>query len=236
MVKVLSYNIRHGAGLDGRIDLERIAEVIRRANPDLVALQEVDQCCERSGNQDTPALLGQILGMEHRFGRSLDFQGGEYGLAVLSRLPVTDTIPHTLPSAKEPRCALEVQVQAEAFESTLSFICIHNDYVSEEIRARQIRTLLASLRDRAHPTILAGDFNCEGADGSMKLLEEEGWTVLDKKAEKTFPADEPEKEIDFIVLRGFPEISVEHGVIDEKVASDHRPIYAVITHRDPVGQ
>ena len=102
MVKVLSYNIRHGAGLDGRIDLERIAEVIRRADPDLVALQEVDKCCERSGNQDTPARLGQALGMEHRFGKCMAYQGGEYGMAVLSRLPVTETIPHTLRTPCQP--------------------------------------------------------------------------------------------------------------------------------------
>ena len=103
MIRVLSYNIRQGEGLDGCVDLERTAEVIRRADPDLVALQEVDTCCERSGNQDTPALLGQVLGMEHRSGRCMAYQGGEYGMAVLSRLPVTDTIPQTVPGPLYPR-------------------------------------------------------------------------------------------------------------------------------------
>ena len=86
-LKILSYNIKHGRGMDGKVDLPRIAKVVRSLSPDLVALQEIDRNCTRSGSIDLTAELGAMLGMEGRFGKFMDYQGGEYGLAVLSVLP-----------------------------------------------------------------------------------------------------------------------------------------------------
>ena len=229
MLRILSYNIRHGKGMDGNINLERIAEVISKTSPDLVALQEVDKCCKRSGHQDIAAELGRLLDMQHRFGPFMTYEGGEYGMAILSRLPITDTVRHPLPEGAEPRCALEVKVQAGGVQSPISFVCIHNDWTSEKVRVQQIQALLAFLHNTDHPIILAGDFNGEQTDESMELLRETQWTVLDKKGEKTCPSNKPEVEIDFFVMRGFPGVAIDHDVIDEKLASDHKPIYAVIT-------
>ncbi len=228
MLRVLSYNIRHGEGMDGHVDMERIAQVIAGKSPDLVALQEVDKCCERSGKIDIAAELGRLLDMQHRFGASMAYQGGEYGVAILSQAPIMDTIRHPLPSGDEPRCALEVKVQVGGL-SLLSFICIHNDFGSERVRTQQVQALLKSLRNTRIPVILAGDFNGEKTDESMRILGEAQWEILDKQGKKTFPSHRPEIEIDFFVLRGFHNISIEHDVIDEQIASDHRPIYAEIT-------
>lgn len=227
-MRILSYNIRHGEGMDGKIDLERIAAVIAEARPDLVALQEVDLGCARSGHQDIAKELGGRLGMDHRFGKFMDFEGGEYGLAVLSRFPVVGCVRHALPEGAEPRCALEVQVRMPGSRDPLSFICIHNDWTDAAFRLEQVRSLLEALRSHRNPTILAGDFNGERTDRSMALLPEDRWEILDKGGEKTFPSDRPEVEIDFIVIRNLGPVSADHSVIDERAASDHRPIFASI--------
>lgn len=228
-LRIVSYNIRHGRGEDGRIDLDRTAAVIAKLQPDLVALQEVDRNCLRSGRLDIAWELGQRLGLEPRFGAFMDYQGGEYGLAILSRFPILETNRLPLPEGAEPRCALEVTVRARGFASPISFVCIHNDWTSEEIRVSQVESLLEQLATRTNPVILAGDFNGEQTDASMKRLESAGWRILDKARAGTWPSDQPRVEIDFVVLRNFPRFSVRQTVIDERIASDHRPVFAAIT-------
>lgn len=75
-LRVVSYNIRHGAGMDGRVDLARTAAVLRALSPDLVALQEVDERVKRSGGVDQAQQLGEALGMQARFTSFMDYQGG----------------------------------------------------------------------------------------------------------------------------------------------------------------
>ena len=84
----MSYNVHHGEGSDGRIDLERIAAVIKEEKADLVALQEVDRGVLRSGKRDLPAELAKLTGMSVFFENNFGYQGGEYGNAILTRLPV----------------------------------------------------------------------------------------------------------------------------------------------------
>ena len=84
-LRVLSYNIKHGYGMDGKVDLSRSAELIKRLDPDLVALQEIDKSTERTKRVDQTAELGRMTNMHATFGRFFDYQGGEYGMAVLSR-------------------------------------------------------------------------------------------------------------------------------------------------------
>jgi len=232
-LRIMSYNIRHGAGMDLKVDLERIAEVIKKQNPDLIALQEVDNKCSRSGSKDIAAELGKMVGMQHRFGKFMDFGGGEYGMAVLSKLPIKETIRHQLPKGSEPRCALELKVEVPGMSQPLSFVCIHNDWITEEVRIKQIQTLLDNLKEYSNPIILAGDFNGKSSDKSIELLKKDGWEIFNKDGMKTWPADKPTIEIDFFVTRNFLHKSViAHEVIDEREASDHRPIYAVIAIGD----
>ena len=228
-LRIFSYNIKHGQGMDGKIDLERIAAVIAKEKPDLVALQEVDVNCTRSGNIDIAAELGRLLKMEHRFSKSIDLQGGEYGVAVLSRLPVIKAIRHVLPGEGEPRTALEVQVNGGSFGDVISFVSIHNDWQKEETRVMQVGAILAALKETTHPVILAGDFNGETDDASVQLIAQKPWQLLDKKGEKTCPSDVPKVEIDFFAIRGFGALESKCRVIEEKVASDHRPIVAELS-------
>lgn len=233
-LRVVSYNIQHGAGMDRKLDLERTADVLRRLEPDLVALQEVDENCRRSKGVDQAAELGRLLGMEHRFGEFMDYDGGRYGLAVLSKLPITATRRHQLPKGAEPRCALEIEVDATGlgFDRPLSFTCVHNDWTKEAIRVEQMKALSAALGER-RPAIIAGDYNGEPEDASLAVLTEAGWRILGKNGgrewNRTWPADTPTKEIDHVAERGLPDYAVSHDVVEEQVASDHRPILAVFS-------
>ncbi|MBK1833149.1 endonuclease/exonuclease/phosphatase family protein [Roseibacillus ishigakijimensis] len=227
-LRVTAYNIRHGAGRDGKVDLDRTAAVLRALDADLIALQEVDKNCRRSGQRDLAAELAQRLGMTHRFGKFMDYQGGEYGMAILSRLPITATTRHPLPRGAEPRCALEVQVTVPGLAQPLSFLSIHNDWTDGEIRTRQVTALLTALAEHRHPVILAGDFNGPRDDASLQLLEKRQWQILPKNDSPapTFPAHQPEVEIDFLVVKNLPPFTCRHWVEEEEDASDHRPLAA----------
>jgi len=228
VLRVMSYNIHHGEGMDGKIDIKRIAQAISKENPDLVALQEVDKNCTRSGDRDMAAELGILLGMEHIFGKAMDFQGGEYGLAILSKLPIMETSLHRLPKGDEPRCALEVKVKIGNYPKLVSFICIHNSWNSEDIRIEQVKKLLMVFGKLDHPAVLAGDFNSKRKDESMQLLEHADWKLLSFQSKKVSVYAAPDSQIDFFVISNFPHTSAESRVVDETIASDHKPIFAEI--------
>jgi endonuclease/exonuclease/phosphatase family metal-dependent hydrolase len=220
---VAAYNIRHGKGLDNQLNLQRTAAVLKRLDADLIALQEVDSVCARSGSIDQAAALGQMLGMNHAFGKFMAYDGGSYGMAVLCRFPILDIHQHLLPEGAEPRCALEVIVELPG-KKPLSFVSIHHDWTDENLRIPQVSALISALESRQHPIILAGDFNTLRSAPSFELLQAAGFLMDEEKA-ATFPANEPKQEIDYILLRGFAK-AARVSVFDEKMASDHRPIYA----------
>src|SRR4029077_899069 len=113
-LRVLTYNIHHGEGTDGRFDLSRLADVVTSVHPDLVALQEVDQGTERASGVSELTELARLTDMHPAFGKAMDYLGGQYGVAVLSRLPLLRAHNDPLPSFadREPRTALTVEVDA----------------------------------------------------------------------------------------------------------------------------
>ena len=128
-LRVLTYNIHHGEGTDGLIDLSRTAGVITATEPDLVALQEVDQETERTGRVNQVAELERLTRLHGAFGKAMDFSGGAYGVAVLSRWPVSSLERHGLPATpdREPRVALTVHVKAGEHGPALEFTSTHLD-------------------------------------------------------------------------------------------------------------
>jgi len=230
-LRVLSYNIHHGEGTDGVFDLERLARVIRSADPDLVALQEVDRGTERASGVDQAAELGRLTGMEDHFGKALDFSGGEYGEAVLSRLPVISVRNHPLPFSPghESRAALEVVVELSD-GTPCHFVATHLDHTRDpmdrEAQSRAMNELFA--RDDAL-RLLVGDLNAEPAALSMQILLEH-WTRAGADLERpTFPSDEPRRTIDHVLMRPAGAWEVESvEVLDEPVASDHAPLLVVL--------
>lgn len=233
-LRILAYNIHHGEGTDRRLDLERIAALIRREKADLVALQEVDKECGRSGGIDQAAELGRLAGMHHAFGAFMNYDGGEYGLAVLSRFPILEAINHRLPPGAEPRSALEVRVripvQGDATEDgpVISFVSVHLDWIDDDRRRfEQAQALVRRFEGITHPMIVAGDFNDTPGSRTIDLLASRWVTVPKKDAPLTWPSGEPRVEIDHVFVRHFPlPDTVSCRVVPEKVASDHRPVLA----------
>ena len=229
-IRVAAYNIKHGQGMDGVVDLERVADVLRPLDADVITLQEMDRGTERTEGVDQAARLGELLGMEAYFGDFMPYQGGHYGMAILSRLPVVASHNHRLPDGDEPRTALEVRVAVGPGEMEVSVVGIHF-YRTDEERLAQAQTLVEALGGGG-PALLVGDFNSTRGDPVMSFLSE-SWSILDKDGPHfTFPSDTPEREIDFVLVR--PENAfevIEHRVVDEKIASDHRPLLVVFRLR-----
>ena len=227
-LRLLTYNIHHGAGNDEVLDLERVSVLIESLNPDLVALQEVDNRTERTGGVDQAVRLGALTDMEPAFGSFMDYQGGEYGMAVLSKLPFTEPTNHRLPEGAEPRTSVAIRAELPNGAGELVFAGIHF-YATDEERLAQARRLLELLEAETVPVILAGDFNSTPDSEVMALIEES--FVLPGKGDDrfTFRSDRPNREIDFIVYRPRDRFRVvESRVIDEPVASDHRPVLLVL--------
>ncbi len=230
-LRLLAYNIKHGLGNDGQIDLERTAAVINALQPDLVALQEVDKGVERTGGVDQAQRLGELTGMHAVFGDFMEYQGGHYGMAILSRFPIAESKNHRLPAGAEPRSALAARVQMADAGREVVFVGIHL-YRTLEERLCQAKRVVDAMADEATPVILAGDFNST-PDSEVMSLVRGGWTLPDKGEDRlTFSSDDPRREIDFIGYRpaGVFEV-VEQRVIDEPVASDHRPVLLVLRMR-----
>jgi endonuclease/exonuclease/phosphatase family metal-dependent hydrolase len=231
-VRVASYNIRHGRGMDNRVALERTAGVLRSLEADIVGIQEVDRNVERSGRVDEPALLGNLLGMQHAFGAFMDYQGGRYGLAILSRYPIASSREIVLPTGEEPRVALAARIVLPGGD-TITAVNVHFDWVENDaVRVRQARVLTAVLDTLSDPWLLLGDFNDDPDSRTLRLFE--GMVhPAPKPADSsfTFPSGTPVKEIDYIFAQRSERwrSGTVHVVVDS-VASDHRPVRTTIRY------
>lgn len=230
-LRVLIYNVRHGAGMDLEVDLERTSAVIAAQQPDIVLLQEIDSSTVRTDHVDQAATLARLSGMPyHAFGHFMDYDGGRYGMAALSAWPILEATNHRLPPGTEPRTALAVRIKPGEQMPEMVFVGIHFYQTAEE-RLAQAQRLLEQLADETAPVFLGGDFNSKPGGPVMNLIDTH-WTRPPKAADArlTIPADTPRVEIDHIVYRPTePFTVVEHRVIDESMASDHRPVLLVLT-------
>jgi endonuclease/exonuclease/phosphatase family metal-dependent hydrolase len=224
-ITVMSYNVHAMRGMDKVLDAERIAHVIKDHNPDLVALQEVDMFTERSGGMDAIAILEDITGMDGIFMKTFDYQGGEFGNAVLSKFPIIDQELIRLPSREEyePRLMMMISVLAGK-NDTLHFYATHLDHHREDSdRPMQMKAIIDVIEKDRFKVILAGDLNCQPGSEPLNMLDK----VLTRcpSDELTYPADKPYWTIDHIYYskaKGIRDLGLT--VIPETVASDHRPI------------
>lgn len=241
-IRVLCYNIHYGQGNDGVYDVARLAKVIEATKPDLVALQEIDVMVERSGRVHQIRELGKLTGMASRYGPTQHYQGGLYGNGVLSRLPILDVVIQPLPyteSTEElvtyPRAAIAVTVEAPDGKP-LRFVSTHFQHNLEPDRigqAKAINRLFVEDEEDDVRTILAGDMNALPDSEPMAILLKH-WEISKEgdSAEAlapTAPAKAPRSRIDYIMTRKADELTTtEARVIDEKMASDHLPVFSVI--------
>ena len=166
-LRVATFNIHHGEGLDRRIDLDRIARVIRSSGAEFVALQELDRGLERSGGEDQPADLSELLQMPVHFFPTFERSRGAYGIAIACADAEEPHFVH-LPQVgdEEPRGAISTRWR------DYSVIATH---LSQHPAAReeQLSALMAKALEIAAPTLLMGDFNCGRSE--LRLLGRAGF-------------------------------------------------------------
>ena len=230
-VSILTYNIYHGEDANGDSNLDAVAGIINSLGPDLVALQEVDNKTTRAKGLDLTAELSQRTGMKGIFGKAMDYAGGGYGEAVLTRHPVVYTknnlLPHTLNA--EPRAALEIQIELPNKEK-IAFVGTHLDHQRDQTnRMNQSKRIEELYLDYDLPIILAGDLNAAPGSDPINLLSSQWSCASGDDPQPTFPSVSPRRKIDYIMYKPKDRWKViEVRVIDEKVASDHCPVFAVL--------
>lgn len=237
IVKVLVYNIHAGKDAEGVDNLPRVAEIARATRADVALLQEVDINTRRSGRVDQPSVLAELTGLRPVFGKTLNYDGGLYGIAVLSRWPVThDTLfglrvtprQERAGGSYEPRGVLHVLIATPY--GPLHILNTHLDpSANDRFRRQEAATLLRladQLRRSGETVFIGGDLNANPDSRVLEMFTEAGWNdAWDGCGEgegKTFPYDTPVKRIDYLLLgTGATCVWAEVLALD---ASDHRPI------------
>ena len=223
-VKVLSYNVHNGLGMDDERDYARIGRIIRRSGADVAAVQEVDSATHRSAGRYVLGEIARAAGMRPLFGRAIAYDGGAYGIGILCREEPLAVRRIALPGREEERLLLVAE-----FERFV-FACVHLS-LTEEDRLASAETICAEARRNGKPFVLAGDWNARPDAALLDRLREGGFRIVSDTAQPTFPADRPDERIDYIALydpAGRSAVVGRGRVVAEAVASDHRPVEATL--------
>ena len=237
-VRLASYNIQIGLGMDKNYDLDRTAQAIRRFGAETIVLNEVDVGTDRSRGDDQPAILARKLGLNYLFGRASDRPGGIYGNAVLSvhELEQIDLIDLEA-DGHESRSALVVKVKApKPYYIIAAHLAFQQVPEIEAVRIRNIEFLADYLaRKKYFPAVLCGDLNSAGNSPVIRKAQEKGFQVADDLSGKamSWPADKPRILLDYFCLYPADAGTVQKfEVVDERMASDHRPVYTEIIFKE----
>lgn len=214
-VKIMCYNVRHCAGMDLVVDYDRTANVITENQPDVVALQELDSMTGRSGQKYQLSELADRTNYFPVFGKAIDYDGGGYGVGILTKEKPLSTKRIPLPG-DEPRVLLIVELE------NYVIACTHLD-LEEPERLASVPLIVEEAQRWEKPFILAGDWN--DTPNSQLLLELTKFFTINSGNDYTFPADKPNECIDYVAtFNHFAGKTIESVVIDEPEASDHRPL------------
>ena len=236
-IRVLVYNIHAGKDANGVDNLARVAELVGSTNADIALLQEVDRGTTRSGKVDQPGVLSRATGFNVAFGKTLDYQGGDYGIAILSRWPISDDtlirLPVNPPQARsaglyEPRGALRAIIQVPG--GSIEMINTHIDASREDFYRKQEMTTLLQLAALGRPTFIGGDLNAEPGSAVIEMVRgsplRDAWAECGSGSGLSYPAGKPVKRIDYLLVpSGWRCVS---GSVIETEASDHRPVLFVL--------
>ncbi len=230
-LRVLTFNILHGATTNGSFDLDKIASVIEATNPDLVAMQEVDFKTRRAKNYDLVTELGWRTKMAPLFGIAMPYDGGSYGEGILTKMPILKSENVALPHSpgNEPRAALSVLVQLKSGD-TIRFIGTHLEHQKASTdRIDQVKKINAVFADSSYPSILAGDLNATPESQAIRILKEFWTDSAEANPAPTYSSEKPEKKIDYILYRPANRWEViETQVICDTIASDHCAVLSVL--------
>jgi len=227
-LRVGTFNIHHGVGARGRLDLGRTAATLVEADLDVVALQEVDRMWSpRSAFVDQAGSLAERLGMHLAFGpclvrrRSRDGPR-EYGTAVLSRHPFRGTLNTLLPRPRggEQRALLAADVDVNG--RVLRVLATHLHHRSRTERLAQVDVINRTVAEHAVPTVLLGDLNARPDSPEIAAVTRhlvDAWRAGGDPDGFTFSARAPHARIDYVLVS--PDIAVERARVVHTDASDH---------------
>ena len=218
-LKLMSYNIKNANGMDNVCNFQRIANVINNASPDVVAIQEVDSMTNRSGQKYVLGEIADRTQMHGYFAPAIDYDGGKYGIGLLTKQVPLRLQSLPLPGREEARTLILAEF------ADYIYCCTHMS-LTEEDRMKSLELVKAFPSSSTKPLFLAGDMNAEPESGFIKELQKD-FQILSNPKQHTFPAPDPKETIDYIATlkqnaKGFAVISAK--VINEPMASDHRPI------------
>ena len=218
-LKLMSYNIRNAKGMDNVRNIQRIANVINNEAPDVVAVQELDSMTTRSNQTYVLAKVAERTQMIANYAPAISFQGGKYGIGILSKEKPLDIQTFPLPGREEKRMLMVAEFK------DYFFACTHLS-LTEEDRLASLEIIKNSVRTNNKPFFLAGDLNDKPESAFIKALQQD-FQILTNVKKATFPAPEPTETIDYIAAwkqqtDDFAALSTQ--VVEEPLASDHRPI------------
>lgn len=223
---VMSYNVHNGVGLDKMRDHQRIARIIDSQKPDFVAIQEVDSATNRSGYSFVLGEIADAAGMHYVFAPAISFDGGLYGIGLLSRIAPDSVSRIALPGREESRMLLIAH-----FEDCI-VIDTHLSLTPEDARASVEIIRNEANKAGSKPIILMGDLNSLPDSPVISELQRD-FTVISPVGVPTFPANGPTECIDYVMISKDSRYEVTRAeVVDEETASDHRPIAVRFTIND----
>jgi endonuclease/exonuclease/phosphatase family metal-dependent hydrolase len=219
-----------------------VADIIRSTRADIALLQEVDRGTTRSQKVDQPAVLSSLTGFRAAFGKTLDYQGGDYGIAILSRWPISGDTLFSLPvepaqeragGSREPRGALRavVRVPGDALVVFNTHIdASREDFYRKQEMATLLRLATRSISELRNSTLMGGDLNAEPGSAVTGMVAasplRDAWPECGRGPGLSYPADKPVKRIDYLLLP--PDWKCLSATVVETEASDHRPVLFVI--------
>ena len=218
-LKLMSYNIRNAKGMDNVRNVQRIANVIINEMPDVVAIQEIDSMTTRSNQTYVLGEIAERTQMYANYAPAISFQGGKYGIGILSKEKPLSIKTYPLPGREEERMLMVAE-----FEDYF-FACTHLS-LTEEDRLASLDIFKRSAETSNKPFFLGGDLNDTPDSKFIQGLQKDFQVLTSTKA-STYPSTEPKETIDYIAAwkptnTSFAALSSQ--VVEEPLASDHRPI------------
>lgn len=230
-LKIISYNIHHGTDTKENDNLDAVGAFIKSTGADVVGLQEVDSVCRRSGNIDQMKRLAQITGMHYAFARHYAYDGGAYGLGILSKYPISSiqnnrlTLLKVTPGKKSLgliSAFVHLPNQQKVLFSTGHFA------LDAATRSVQADETIAYLKQKKIPVIFTGDLNAEPKTKEINVLNTY-FSETDNSNLLTFPVNVPRKRIDYIFIsKKFLGEITTYTVFNDNKLSDHLPILAEV--------
>jgi endonuclease/exonuclease/phosphatase family metal-dependent hydrolase len=233
-LRVMTFNIQ--SGIQG---LDKVADVIRSAGPDIVALQEVDVRSQRASGLDQPAVLAERTGLRYyAHFRTTSLFGGDYGVALLSRFPLESVRQHPLPVAEgtEPRTLAHALVKVNGQEVSVYVTHLTRRPFNNAIRVRQSAAIMALVSQDPRPKLLMGDMNDTPESNSLRLFKRELMDVFAQRGEGsdiTYPLPIiPSLRLDYVLAS--ERFMARRSKVLRVKASDHYPVVAELTLLGPV--